>query len=97
MRDVIKAGHPVYDSVTLQWNHKQRSWPVFQQYRYEVMRLLLVDSHHNGMSILSPVMMERLQNVFRNKLASNGLPLHIEYDYTALLWTNNGLVTTAQM
>lgn len=49
------------------------------------------------MSILSPVMMERLQNVFRNKLASNGLPLHIEYDYTALLWTNNGLVTTAQM
>lgn len=44
----------------------------------EVMSLLWVDSRHNGMSDVSPAVMERPRDAFWNKLAPNWLSLHTE-------------------
>lgn len=47
-------------------------------HRCEVMSLLWVDSQHNGMSDVSPAVMERPRDAFWNKLAPNWLSVHTE-------------------
>lgn len=47
-------------------------------HRCEVMSLLWDDSQHNGMSDVSPAVMERPRDAFWNKLAPNWLSVHTE-------------------